>query len=77
VNGAELAKEVNGHILEAAASSNPETSPLPVDLLCECGCMTSVKRTLNEYERDGGAWLVSHQPATTLSAHKKRIDATR
>jgi hypothetical protein len=31
--------------------------------VCECGCQETVKLTLREYDRQGGAWVEGHKPA--------------
>jgi hypothetical protein len=30
--------------------------------VCECGCEQTVKLTLPEYDRQGGAWVDGHKP---------------
>ena len=32
--------------------------------VCECGCGEAAKLTLAEYDRQDGAWLAGHRPAS-------------
>jgi hypothetical protein len=57
---AEIAREVNAHILamEARITRNRDG----FGLFCECGCMRIVVTTRQDYEREGGAWLEGDKP---------------
>jgi len=55
----EFAREINRHI-RAAAEQLGAGGELPVQFVCECGCMSRVKSTLAAYQAADGAWLASH-----------------
>jgi hypothetical protein len=63
-----LAREANAHILalEARVREMGLRSRVPdedlIGLFCECGCMSIVSATREDYERDGGVWLEGHEP---------------
>lgn len=67
---AELAREVNGHILAQEARLNEisvhavAAEQDVIRLFCECGCMGVLSVTRAEYDRDGGAWLEGHEPTS-------------
>lgn len=56
---AEFARELNRHI-RAAAEQFGAGAELPVNFVCECGCMGRVTSTLAAYEAGDGAWLEVH-----------------
>jgi hypothetical protein len=55
----EFARELNRHI-RAAAEQLGAGGELPVNFVCECGCMSRVTSTLAAYQTANGAWLESH-----------------
>jgi predicted component of type VI protein secretion system len=64
---AEIAREVNAHILalearlhEISVHSLWSDDDL-IGLCCECGCMGTVASTRADYERNGGAWIEGHE----------------
>lgn len=61
---AEAAKAYNKQLRETAAvlaghSGGSHEYPF----LCECGCEQTIKLTLREYDRLGGAWVEGHKLA--------------
>jgi hypothetical protein len=59
VGESEFARELNRHI-RAAAAQLGAGGELPVQFVCECGCMSRVTSTLADYEAANGAWLDAH-----------------
>jgi len=60
VGEAEFARELNRHI-RAAAEHLGARGELPVQFVCECGCMSRVTSTLASYEAANGVWLDAHR----------------
>jgi hypothetical protein len=58
----EFARELNRHI-RAAAEQLGSGGELPVNFVCECGCMSRVTSTLAAYEAADGIWLDAHRTA--------------
>jgi len=58
----EFARELNRHI-RAAAEQLGAAGELPVNFVCECGCMSRVTTTLAAYEAADGIWLDAHRTA--------------
>jgi hypothetical protein len=59
VGESEFARELNRHI-RAAAEQLGAGGGLPVNFVCECGCMSRVTSTLAAYEAADGIWLNAH-----------------
>ena len=54
----EFAQELNRHI--RAAAEHLGAGELPVNFVCECGCMSRVTSTLAAYEAANGVWVETH-----------------
>jgi hypothetical protein len=64
---AELARELNASIYKAGqVLSDPGDSDFELTFVCACGCMAEVRRSLQEYARQG-AVLVGHSRNATPS----------
>jgi hypothetical protein len=59
VGEAEFARVLNRHI-RAAAEQLGAGGELPVQFVCECGCLSRVTSTLAAYEAANGVWLDAH-----------------
>jgi hypothetical protein len=59
VGETEFARELNRHI-RAAAEQLGAGGELPVNFVCECGCMRRVTSTIAAYEAADGVWLDAH-----------------
>ena len=58
---AEFARELNRHIRDVAEQLGADVE-LPVQFVCECGCMKRVTSSLAAYEAANGAWFDAHAP---------------
>jgi hypothetical protein len=60
VGESEFARELNRNI-RAAAEQLGAGGELPVNFVCECGCLSRVTSTLSAYEAGNGVWLDAHR----------------
>jgi hypothetical protein len=63
---AELAQEVNAHVLALEERLYEVTAHARdrdlIGLFCECGCLGTVVTTSAGYAEAAGAWLEGHEP---------------
>ena len=59
----DIAKALNQEIRRIAETlADPGGDDNPYAFVCECGCGQTVMISLDQFDREGGAWLEGHKP---------------